>query len=145
MRFLYQLWKLKMSNESSIKLIKLSDYLKIDFDTKSERIMLRLTGSVDPDKSNSKQLLLFSLEENEANKIIQRYEVNVDLSYLNDFNLSDIHLQHDLIQFIGYKDPTNTKNNFRALYFRLLKRTSLKNYYAAIDIQNRYLNQSKEI
>ena len=136
-----------MSNESSIKLIKLSDYLKIDFDTKSERIMLRLTGSVDPDQSNSnsKQLLLFGLEEDEANKITQRYEVNVDLSYLNDFNLSDIHLQHDLVQFIGYKDPTNTKNNFRALYFRLLKRTSLKNYYAAIDIQNRYLNQSKEI
>jgi len=131
-----------MSNETSIKLIKLSDYLKIDFDLKSERIMLRLTGNIDPDQSDTKQLLLFSLEE--VDKKMQRFEVNIDLSYLNDFNLKDIHPLHDLIQFIGYKDPT-TKNYFRALYFRLLKRTSLKNYYSAIDIQNSYLSQSEEI
>lgn len=126
-----------------IKQMKISEYLNIDFEFKTERLMLRLTGNVDVDLSNSEQLLLFSIEDHVNNKseiVSERYEVLVDLTYLNDFNLSDIHVQHDLVQFIGYKDPSMDDSIvFRAIYFRLLKRTSIKTYYTAIDIQNNYL------
>ena len=125
-----------MSSDQTIRHIKISDYLQVNFGLKSERTMYRLTGNIDLDLSNSKQLLLFSIEEHE--NISKRSEVKVDLSYLNDFNLNDIHPQHDLIQFIGYKDPSEMSNMFRALYFRLLKRTSSKEYYEAINIQNAY-------
>lgn len=132
-----------MTNDQPIKQMKISEYLNIDFEFKTERLMLRLTGNVDVDLSNSEQLLLFSIEDHVNNKseiVSERYEVLVDLTYLNDFNLSDIHVQHDLVQFIGYKDPSMDHSIvFRAIYFRLLKRTSIKTYYTAIDIQNNYL------
>lgn len=132
-----------MTNDQPIKQMKISEYLNIDFEFKTERLMLRLTGNVDVDLSNSEQLLLFSIEDHVNNKseiVSERYEVLVDLTYLNDFNLSDIHVQHDLVQFIGYKDPSMDDSIvFRAIYFRLLKRTSIKTYYTAIDIQNNYL------
>ena len=107
-----------MSSDQTIRHIKLSDYLQVDFGLKTERTMYRLTGNIDLDLSNSKQLLLFSIEEHE--NISKRSEVKVDLSFLNDFNLNDIHPQHDLIQFIGYKDPSEMSNMFRKRHRRKL-------------------------
>jgi len=126
-----------MTSDQPIRHIKISDYLQVDFNLKTERVMYRLTGNVDLNLSNSKQLLLFSIEE--YADVSQRYEVKVDLSFLREFNLNDIHPQHDLVQFVGHKDPSENSSMFRALYFRLLRRTSSKAYYEAINIQNDYL------
>lgn len=127
------------SDHSIIKQIKLSDYLQIDFESQTDRLMFRLTGNLDKNKSTLDELCLYSIESTEKN----RYEVLIDTRYLsNDFNLNDIHSQHDLVQFIGYKDPTEEEeysHKFRALSFRILKRTSIRNYYLCIDTLNEYL------
>ena len=45
-----------MTNDQPIKQMKISEYLNIDFEFKKERLMLRLTGNVEVDLSNSEQL-----------------------------------------------------------------------------------------
>lgn len=73
----------------------------------------------------------------------KRFECLVDLSYLDEFNQNDLNPHHDLIQFYGYKDSSSTLDEckFRALYFRVVKRTSLGKYYTAIQIQNSFINE----
>ncbi len=89
--------------------------------------LFRISGNIDQTRkrnnnNSNSQLVLFSEEENllknendlqlsflEENFKFnfgyakRRHQVLVDLSFLNDFNWNDINLQHDLIQFIGYK------------------------------------------
>ena len=78
-----------MTSDQPIRHAKISDYLKVDFGSKTERTLYRLTGNVDMQLSNSKQLLLFGIEEKEK-EASQRFEVFVDLTYLNGFNINDI-------------------------------------------------------
>ena len=64
---------------------------------------------------------------------------NLDCFDLTCTNINNI---HDLIQFIGYKDPSEEDEysyKFRALSFRILKRTSIRYYYSCIDTLNDYL------
>ena len=70
-----------------------------------------------------------------------RFECLVDVSCLHEFHLTDIHTSHDLVQFIGYKDSSSSVEccRFKALFFRLIKRTSLNKYYYALSFQNSFM------
>jgi hypothetical protein len=62
--------------------------------------------------------------------------------------MNDLHLQHDIVQFIGYKldNESNISNNrFKAVSYRIIKRTNLEKYYYAIDVQNKYLYKIKTV
>ena len=113
----------------SIVHMKLSELCEFE---SSERTLLRITGNADPAKSTPKELVLFSAENS------RRLEAVVDLTNLGDFSISDINIPHDLVQFIGYKDLT--LNQFRALHYRLIRRTTTDTYYKALDLQRSYLS-----
>jgi phage anti-repressor protein len=71
-----------------------------------------------------------------------RYQVLVDFSFLDDFNVLEINPAHDLVQFVGYKasSSTNELTRFDAISFRVIKRTTLAKYYAALDVQNSFVS-----
>jgi hypothetical protein len=92
-----------------------------------DRRLFRITGNVDLSRSecNNSQLVIYSEEENKCKcendlplEFIEEnlkfnfnylnksnhHQVLVDLTLLEEFKLDDINLQHDLIQFIGYKE-----------------------------------------
>lgn len=121
--------------EKPIRHIQLSDLSTI---SDSEHCKVRITGNVNFDKTTGSELVLL----NTVDKI--DHEVIVDLSQIDQFNLGDMHVQHDLVQFIGYRDfakETYTDQiRFRALYYRFIRRTNLENYYAALKVQNDHLN-----
>ena len=128
----------------NLKLSELSVFIPRD------RSLIRITGNVDPDElKNAKSLVLFSKEFSDASKSFKLYKCCVDLECLEDFNLNDFHLQHDLVQFIGYKQEIDcsTAYNlefiyFKAIYFRIIKRTTVQKYYLALDVQNNYLKNN---
>ena len=124
--------------DKAIRHVKLSQLGSVPND---ERVLIRITGNVRPNKTNPNELGLFD-QFNDGVQI-KKDEITVDLNYLEDFNLKDIHQQHDLVQFIGYPciyiEGGIEYVKFKALYFRLIKRTSLELYYTALDIQENYL------
>jgi hypothetical protein len=131
-----------------------------------DKKMIKITGNLDMNNkhvlmvADKKELVLFSNEceaelnpflvrngfefdhESEGNGGVQRYEALVDFSCLDEFNLVDIHPVHDLVQFVGYKDSTSTSDicKFKAVFFRVIKKTTLAKYYKALEVQNSYLN-----
>lgn len=120
-------------NQQPIRHVKLSNILKL---SSTERSLIRITGNVELDRTNAKELILV----NRCGQSKNSNEVLVDLSCLVDFNLNDINVQHDLVQFIGSRDMINTNIiRFKALHFRVIRRTSLESYYTALNIQNNYL------
>lgn len=143
-------------NEKTIFNLKLSELNAL---IAEERRLVRITGNVDITKSTNETLYLYSEEDSDSinlkrsesifklkfdrkessdGQITQRYEVIADVEYLDSFNLMDMHHQHDLIQIIGYKERQSSPNEpckFKALYYRIIKRTNLQVYYQAIDIQ----------
>jgi hypothetical protein len=98
-----------------------------------DRRLFRITGNVDLSRDYSySQLVIYSEEENNSKsekdlpsefieenlnfnfnylKKSNHHQVLVDLSLLEEFKLDDINLQHDLIQFIGYKEQNSKKVN----------------------------------
>ncbi len=150
-------------NEKTLFNLKLSELNALIVE---DRRLLRITGNVDKEKSTNEALYLYSEEDWDSInlkrsesifklkfdakrpsdcKASQRYEVIVDVEYLDSFNLMDMHHQHDLIQLIGYKERQSFPNEpckFKALYYRIVKRTNLQVYYQAIDIQYEYINSN---
>ena len=122
-----------MSTQQPIRHVKISNILKM---STTERSLIRITGNVDMDRTNAKELILV----NRCGESKNSNEVLVDLSSLENFNLYDINVQHDLVQFIGSRDMAYTSLiRFKALFFRIIPRTSLENYYTALNVQNNYL------
>lgn len=127
--------------------LKLSEITRL---TTNERRLVKITGKIDmlSEKTIGKEVLVFS--EESISDTNERSEVIIDTELLEDFNLADINSQHDIVQFIGYKD-LNTANcepgqcRFKAMNFRIISRTSLTSYYFAIDTQNAYINRKKLI
>ncbi|CAF1009776.1 unnamed protein product [Brachionus calyciflorus] len=153
-------------NKETILNLKLSE---LNLMRVKDRKFIKITGKIDLNNelNDGKQLVIYSdesldsilpnkfllengleledLEEIKPNSKneIEIFKCLVDLSYLEDFELKNINLQHDLVQFFGYKDSSSTKIDckFRAVYYRILKRTNLNKYYMAMNIQNSYLNK----
>ena len=107
----------------------------------NERKLIRITGTLDSSKVDEKTLILFSEEVIDYHP--KKFECFVDISLICDFDLNDLHLQHDIVQFIGYKldNETKSSNKFKAVSFRIIRRCNLEKYYFAIDVQNKYLNK----
>jgi hypothetical protein len=124
--------------DQPIRHCKLSDLKNI---SNTERSVVRITGNVETSNTDSSELLLYNKEGGE------RFEVLVNLNYLDNFKLSDMHVHHDLVQFIGSRDFSKYDEKydsgeilrFKAIYFRFIRRTNLENYYAALQVQNNYL------
>ncbi len=124
--------------DQPIRHCKLSDLKNI---SNTERSVVRITGNVEASNTDSSELLLYNKEGGE------RFEVLVNLNYLDNFKLSDMHVHHDLVQFIGSryfskydgKYDSGEVLRFKAIYFRFIRRTNLENYYAALQVQNNYL------
>jgi hypothetical protein len=124
--------------DQPIRHCKLSDLKNI---SNTERSVVRITGNVEASNTDSSELLLYNKEGGE------RFEVLVNLNYLDNFKLSDMHVHHDLVQFIGSRDFSKYDGKydsgevlrFKAIYFRFIRRTNLENYYAALQVQNNYL------
>ena len=89
-----------------------------------------------------------------SSSLLRRHRCLVDGSLLADLTLGDINLHHDLVQFIGYKEQQQqqqqhphersdnaTECRFKAMYFRLIKRTTLDAYYQALDVKDAYVNR----
>lgn len=113
--------------------------------TNTEKLLVRITGNVDIANTDQNELSLVDNAEG-----LERSEVKVSLNNLIDFNLNDMHVQHDLVQFIGSRYFSDEETNecgtirFRAVFFRFIKRTNLENYLSAVQIQNDYLDRMKK-
>lgn len=129
--------------------LKVSDFIDMP---QVDRKLFRITGKIDPQSrfTSGKDVLVYSEEsrcatDESTTAEVKRYELIVDTEYLDEFNLHDINFNHDLIQFLGYKAPNGSLDllcKMKAMHFRVIKRTNLKNYYAALDIQNSYITTS---
>jgi hypothetical protein len=134
-----------------------------------DKKLIKITGNLDMNNkhvlmiADKKQVLVYSSEEGDSaiNPFLirngfefdeeteevddkrVRHEALVDFSCLDEFNLTDIHPVHDLVQFVGYKDSTSTLEEckFKAIFFRVIKRTTLAKYYAALNIQYSFINK----
>ncbi len=132
------------SREQPIRHFKLSDLNQI---SNTVRTLVRITGNVDTKNTDTNELLLY----NQFNS--ERSEVKVNLNYLENFKLSDMHVQHDLVQFIGSRDFSDYNSiadsdeplRFKAIYFRFIRRTNLENYYEALQVQKDYLTKKASI
>lgn len=157
-----------MSTKDLILNLKLSELCLMK---SVDKRLVRITGKIELDNelNDGKQLIICSEESIETiipNKFLKKnglefseldeanidfsedisfhkFKCLVDLSYLEEFNLNDMNPEHDSIQFFGYKDSSSTVNNckFRAIYHRVLRRINPSKYYAALQIQNFYLNR----
>ena len=85
-----------------IKFLKLYDLEKLALS--DDRTLYRITGNIDLSNSTPKELILFNeFNENHQNDLKisdaqgHRKEILIDISYLNEFNINDIHSQHDLV------------------------------------------------
>ena len=133
--------------ERPIQNLKLSE---LSILVPKDRALLRITGNVDlNESSDDTSLILWSKELNAATNSLKSYKCVVDLSMLDGFNIRDLHAQHDLVQFIGYKQEVDCLTSdyleyahFKAVYFRVIRRLTIDKYYAALDVQNSYLNRS---
>ena len=133
--------------ERPMKNLKLSELI---FHIPKDRTLIRVTGNVDSSHVNdAKSLVLSNREYNETNQSFKQYKCLVDVECLESFNLNDFHNQHDLVQFIGYKQEIDCLSSayleftqFKAIYFRIIKRTTIEKYYLALDVQNNYLNKN---
>jgi hypothetical protein len=121
------------------------------YNDKKEILLYSLEDFAGSNKENNRFLMSknfefedvsnYSFDLDEENRA--RFECLIDLSCLEEFNLTDIHPQHDLVQFIGFKDAESIESRccrFRALFFRVIKRTSLCKYYYALDFQNNFIS-----
>ena len=126
--------KMSGNNEQPIRHFNLAHLENLD---SSKRCKFRVTGRVVIDKEDLDQLELINDE-------YANFKIKVDLSCLNNFEPSDIHAQHDLVQFIGYLDRSESKDHelkLKAIFSRVLKRTNLKDFNKALNIQTEYLNK----
>ena len=125
--------------DQPIRHVKLSN-LSLISDT--EKSTVRITGNVDEKATNGNELVLVNAIRTGNN--IEEDRVSVNLNLLDDFNLKNMNINHDLVQFIGSRQFSSETNEdciikFKALYFRFIRRTSLENYYAALKVQEDYL------
>lgn len=111
----------------------------------NDRKLFKVTCKVDlsSEMTSGSVLLIYSDVEE------PRSEALVDTEFLEGFNVGDFNSQHDLIQFIGYKDPLSANEHdckFKAVSFRIVSRTSLSSYYFALDTQSHYIiNRSNKM
>jgi hypothetical protein len=132
--------------ERPMKNLKLSE---LNVLIPKDRNLIRITGNVDSSQTNdAKTLILTSREYSEATQSYKIYKCLVDVECLESFNLNDFHVQHDLVQFIGYKQEIDCLSSanleltqFKAIYFRVIMRTTIEKYLLALDVQNNYLNK----
>ena len=131
---LLRYWIDLMENPPPIRHLQLADLSTI---SDSERCLVRITGNVNTERTTGSELALYNTTNHKD------YEVLVDLQLLDQFNLKDMHVQHDLVQFIGSRDfakeTAPDQLRFKALYYRFIRRTNLDSYYAALQVQNDYL------
>jgi hypothetical protein len=128
----------------NLKLSELCLYIPKD------KRLIRITGNIDATQLNNvNSLVLSSREYNESTQSFKQYKCLIDVECLYDFDLKDFHAQHDLVQFIGYKQEIDCLSSanlefiqFKAIYFRIIKRQTIEKYYFALDVQNNYLNRN---
>lgn len=126
------------------------------------RRLMRITGCLDINKSTNDTVVIYS-QENDIFKssFLEKYFefdedavlfsnnyfevwVNLDLMSERQFNIRDLNPNHDLLQFIGYKDSTiKNKCVFKAMHIRIIKRMNLNSYYYVIDTQNDYITKKE--
>lgn len=154
------------ANHAPIFSMKISELTRLRVGSGRSNLKIKITGQVNrPNEnalmlSNKKQVLLFSIEEESSmldeNQLLasefefdpieagsNRFETWVDVSNLEEFDFNNISPQHDIVQFIGYKDSSSTSSrcNFNAIFSRVIKRANLSKYYFALDVQNKFINE----
>ena len=149
--------ELKTENDEIIYHLKLSELSKM---IAQNRRLIRITGRVDTSKAMTNESISLISTETNCNQIAANlleifqfdlqshdefkdsYQTLVDLTLVNTFDLNDINTMHDLLQFIGYKELDNGREecHFNAIYYRLIKRTNLEDYYHALNLKESYLS-----
>lgn len=132
--------KQEMNKDQTLLNLKLSELVKTN-----TRQLMKITGKVDisSERTVGQTVLIYSNEETSS-----RNEVLVDTELIEDFTMADLNAQHDLIQFIGYKDLNLSSDNecwFKAMNYRVISRAQLSSYYFALDLQNSYIDKRKRI
>ena len=138
--------------ENAVEHVKLSELNDDSFDRLvisrrdliANKTLIQITGCLESSSISENCVIVYSLEPNG-----ECYRALIDLSLmLDEFNLNDININNDIVQFVGFKlaDASNDNatmdasqhkrmQSFKAVYHRILKRTSLKTFYRAIDMQ----------
>lgn len=129
-----------MNKDQILLNLKLSELVETN-----TRQMMKITGKVDmsSERTVGQTVVIYSNEETSS-----RTEVLVDTELIEDFTMTDLNAQHDLIQFIGYKDLNLSSDNecwFKAMNYRVISRVQLNSYYFALDLQNSYIDKRKRI
>ena len=151
--------------------LKLSELVRMQV---TEKRTLKVTGKLDRSNkhpllfySSNREIVLYASKNDDTCKVAANrfllennfefnddsnhpgsdcFETLVDISLLDDFNVVDINPAHDLVQFIGYKDSNSTLSvcRFKAIFFRVISRANLANYYAALDVQYEFIIDSSK-
>lgn len=122
-----------MDNNRAIFHVKISEIDQIA--KKPSKYFVRITGKLDSYNPTTKQAILSSFEDD------NQYEIIVNLLLVENFNQQDFHSKHDILQFIGNVVETDGMIQFKAIFYRIIKRIKLKEYYQAIDFQRSYLRE----
>ena len=132
------------SNDAPLYHIKISEACRLL--NRPFKTNVRVTGQLEKFDQINKTGILTSNDYESFNQS-KKNEIKVSFSMIDNFNINEYNARFDLLQVGGYLKSISNRNtndllDFQVVYYRILRKTSIKSYYEVIDLQRSYLRKN---